>query len=440
MSRGWLALIVLLAGAGCPSSTGPSKGLQTCRPMPALPAPTPVKLLRSPYAAPAAPQIQVAMRALRQVAHDHTRDPENPWAIAHAMLVFGPDFELTNGEPAVDWLFARYAQRFEVCGEQLLRFPSSEGSIRIEPHTDLILKALTESGVDPEREVVVQEQPARVGDLYRGSLYRAWVDASTKGQGAPIDRVPFGHGDGPGTTTEHWNDAPWSLQALASWGSKDLRWQAEGGRTMSLDRFTHAVVQRIDHESQTLQVQKSTGQRFDKGQAARAGGLVTMTCGGMHMIQGAAHALGRGFGEDGDRAVFDRQIPILFWRYHSELQTYMTMMEREPQFRALLMMQRLKFLGHFLETVHKAAALGLFKPDTSQRETMNDAVVQLVATVASLEQAGIFKILEKLTEPGMRELYPGVTTNEQLYLDYVGDAAHAYRALDLATGEGRVRR
>lgn len=408
--------------------------------MPALAERPPAKMLRSPYPAPPAPQIEVAAQALLQVVREHTRDPDNPWAIAHAMLALGADFELTNGEQAVDWLFARYAERFEVCGEELIRFPASAGKIRIEPHTDLILKALTESGVDPQRQVIVQGEPAKVADLYRGSLHRTWVDSSSKAEGAPIDTVPFGHGGKPGATTAHWNDTPWALQALTSWGSKELRWRAEGERDMDLDRFTHAVVQRIDHESQTLQVQRSTGQRFDKGQAARAGGLVTMTCGGMHMLQGASHALGLGYGSDQDRVVFDRQLPILFWRYRAELETYQIMMDREPQFRALLMMQRLKFLGHFLETVHKAAALGIFKPDTSQKQIMDEVVAQLIATVAGLQQSGMFGGLNKLVEPGIRELYPGVTTNEQLYLDYIGDAAHAYRALRLATGEGRVRK
>lgn len=398
------------------------------------------RVVRSPVPVAEAPQLKVAADALHTVVRRYARDPENPWAIAHAMLVLGDDFELTNGEPAVDYLFARYAERFTACGEELVRFPSARGKIRIEPHTDLILKALTEAGVSPDRAVTVQGEPSTVGALYRGSLHRAWVASSTK-TGTTLDQVPFGHdADGPGTTTEHWNDAPWSLQALAAWSPDDLTWTADGGHEMTLDRFTSATVQRIDAETQALQVQHKTGQHFDKGQAARAGGLVSMTCGGAHMLQGVAYALGRGFGTDRDRVLFERQIELLFWRYPHELATYAKMMEREPKYRALLMMQRLKFLGHFLETVHKAAALGLFQPSAEQREMLADAAAQLIATVAVLEQTGMFKNLDKLIVPGAKEIYPGLTTNEQLYLDYVGDSAHALRGLRFAMGQGELLR
>lgn len=437
-----LALCLSLTLGGCPAGSdggGILSGSSTCDRIPRVRYDLPTKELRSTVAVPAAPQLEVALRALRKVVVEHARDPENPWAIAHAMLVLGPDFELTNGQPAIDYMFATYAERFEVCGEKLVRFPDHRGKIRIEPHTDLILKALTESGVPPDRKVTVQGEPATVGDLYRGSLHRTWVAASTSG--GPDDLVPFGHDvSGPGSSTQHWNDTPWALQAITAYAPKNLTWKADGGREMSPARFTSAVIARIDAESQSLQVQHKTGQRFDKGAASRAGGLVAMTCGGAHMLQGATHAVARGFATDTDRVLFDRQIPILFWRYQSELDTYGKMMEREPTFRALLIMQRLKFLGHFLETVHKAIALGVFAPDEKQKLILSDAVAQVVATVAVLEQSLMLKNLSRLIEPGAKELYPGLTTNEQLYLDYVGDSAHAYRGLELAMGRGVVRR
>ncbi len=433
-----LALTACTGGPSAPGGAGASRDPAACS-LPQVAWALPVKEMRSTVQVPPAPQIDAAARTLEEVVRRHARDPENPWAVAHAILALGPDFELTNGKPAIDYLFERYAQRFEACGASLVRFPEAEGTIRIEPHTDLILKALTEAGVRPDRAVVVQGAPATVGDLYRGSLHRAWVAASTGG--ATDDQVPFGHGaQGPGTSTVHWNDAPWSLQGIAAWAPDDLAWTADGGHPMTVDRFTSAFVRRVDFESQALQIQFKNGQRFDKASSARAGGLVTMTCGGAHALQGASYALGRGFGDEVDRALFDRQIPILFWRYQAELDTYAKMMEREPTYRALLMMQRLKFLGHFLETVHKAIALGVFKPDEKQKLLLNDAVAQLVATVTVLEQTGMLANLDVLRDPGARQLYPGLTTNEQLYLDYVGDSAHALRGLQLATGRGTIRR
>ena len=153
-------------------------------------------------------------------------------------------------------------------------------------------------------------------------------------------------------------------------------------------------------------------------------------------LQGTAHALGRGFGESGDKARFQAQVDILFWRYQSELDTYTEMLQTQPRYRTLIMMQRLKFLGHFLETTHKLVILGQLQPDAEQERIMRDASIQLIATVAVLQQTGILANIHKLVEPDTPEVYPGVITNEQLYLDYLGDSAHGYRGLDLALGHG----
>lgn len=368
------------------------------------------------------------VKMLKDVVYTHARDPKNPWAVSHALLAIGPDAILTNDKKAVDYLFEEYAETFEVCGETLIRFPRSRGDIRIEPHTDLILKALTENAVPPETPVTVQGKKLTVGHLYRGSLHRAWVEGST---------VPFGPGDGPGDQTNNWNDVPWALQGLTAYGPKGLTWTAEGGRKMDMDAFVHATVDRLDAESQALQVAQQAGQTFNKVEFAKAGGLVSMTCGGAHMLQGTAHALGRGYGEEGDRTRYQAQIDILFWRYQAELDAYTEALQTQPRYRTLIMMQRLKFLGHFLETTHKWAILGLFVPDEAQHQTMRDATVQLLATGYVLNQQGIYANLSKMIDPATPVIYPGLITNEQLYLDYVGDSAHAYRGLDLAIGHGK---
>ncbi|MFK7929664.1 MAG: hypothetical protein AB8H79_15840 [Myxococcota bacterium] len=431
----WLSVLVAGCTGTSTTSTGPGpdatpKVEEACVAVSAFAMP--IREGKTPLPIPPDETAVNAAMTLKTVVRDHARDPKNPWAVSHALLAIGPELRLSNGEVAIDYLFSEYAETFEACGETLVRFPRVRGDIRIEPHTDLILKALTEIGVPPEREVTVKGKKFTVGHLYRGSMYRAWVQKD--------GTVPFGPFEAKASNDlDAWNDTPWALQGLAAWAADDLSWTARGDHKMDMDVFTSAAVSRIDAETQALQIQQKGGQSFDKIAAAKAGGLVTMTCGGAHMLQGTGYALARGFGNDADKTVYSNQMDLLFWRYQDELDVYTKMLETQPTYRTLIMMQRLKFLGHFVETTHKWVILGLLQPTPEQELIMKDATVQLVATVAVLAQTGILANLGKLTDPKIPQVYPGVITNEQLYLDYVGDSAHGYRGLDLALGHGVLR-
>ena len=67
--------------------------------------------------------------------------------------------------------------------------------------------------------------------------------------------------------------------------------------------------------------------------------------------------------------------------------------------------------------------MGFFEPSKSQADRMQEAAGELVATVTILEELEILTHLN-----GVKRV------DEQLFLDYVGDSAHALRGLDLATG------
>ena len=234
--------------------------------------------LRSPAAAPGDDAFMAARAQLLQVVTERARDPNNPWAIGHGMLALGKDAVLTNDVGAVDHLFAAYAEELVVGEETLVRFPAARGDIRIEPHADLVLKVLTEVGVQPDRAVVVAGQPHTVGDLYRGSMARAWVDGNDTGFAS-------------------WNDTPWALQGLAALGPDTLTWTALGGHEMSLDGFTSASVAKLRSETAFLREARANGTTVEK----RRQFIFDYTCGGSHFFQGAAYAVGRGYGTDEDR-------------------------------------------------------------------------------------------------------------------------------------------
>ncbi len=161
----------------------------------------------------------------------------------------------------------------------------------------------------------------------------------------------------------------------------------------------------------------------------RKQGIFAYTCGGSHLIMGAVYAVARGHGEPGDRELVAQELPTLLWRMDLELQSVDTLLPKHPEYTDILLDQRMKFLGHLLETTHKAAAMGVFVPDDAQQAQLKRALDELVKTVGSMEQLGL------LTDESLARLK---AKNEQTYLDYIGDAAHAVRGIDLATGAGGI--
>jgi hypothetical protein len=94
-----------------------------------------------------------------------------------------------------------------------------------------------------------------------------------------------------------------------------------------------------------------------------------------------------------------------------------------------LRIQRLKFLGHFVETMHKLAAYGLLTDSPELRTALAQARGELATTVITIASKGWFgDALSSIR-----------AADEQAYLDLLGDSAHALRGLRLSTGEGTVQ-
>ncbi|HHO53722.1 MAG TPA: hypothetical protein ENK18_23335 [Deltaproteobacteria bacterium] len=366
-----------------------------------------------------AQQLARVRTILHAVVVDHGRDPQNPWAIGHAMLALGADTPLTNDADPVDWLFEQYAVVTELGGTELVTFPTKRGSIRIEPHTDLILKVLTESGQAPDRAVTVEGRRFNLSALYRHSLWRAWIK-----------------GDQTGFQGGAFNDAPWALQGLAAWAPSGLSWSASGGRAMTMDGLTSAVIEVLGQETGAMTAAMEAGQLMQKDTRR---GLFRYTCGGQHLLQGAAYAVARGFGANSDQAAICHQLDLLDWRIDVELAAIDPhIQDGDAAIKTVLLGQRLKFLGHTLETVHKIAAMQLCPLEGAHLEASRRVGRELVATVDALSELSIFEDLERVrTDASLGRWRSG--GSEQIYLDFVGDAAHAVRGIDLATGAGAIR-
>lgn len=375
------------------------------------------QLRRTPV--PASPELtRAARKTLFDVVAAHAPDPGDPWALGHGMLALGRAHPLHDGSDPITTTFSRYATLQTVGEDVVPAFPARAGAALVEPHTDLLLKAFTESGAHPTDLVQVQGQSFSLGDLYRHSLWNAWVaDGKT------------------GFAKNGFNDAAWALQALSAWAPADLTWTAVGGRAMSMDALTHAAVVQLHKETAALQQAKDRGLPIQKDTRK---GIFRYTCGGQHLLQGAAYAVARGFGEPTDKAVICDQLDLLAWRIDLELTAVdRALGQRDEALDVVMLGQRLKFLGHWLETTHKIGASGLC-PIDGYAATTQRVSEELSRTVQTLSERGVWGRLDAIkTDPAYRQYRPrdgGV----QVVRDLVGDAAHAVRGIDLSTGEGTL--
>lgn len=401
-----LALVLACGGEPTPTQPSPAPAAAPAEPTEPLPIAPAREAKFTPHPVPVGPDLQKALEVLGAVVDTRANDPEDPWALAHALLARGEALTLPDGQPVVPYLFSRYARVVTVGGRPLPAFPREANGVSIEPHTDLILKSLTEIGVNPEQVVQVEGQSFEVGDAWRHSLLTTWL-SKTDG------KASF---DSP-------NDMPWALQGLAAWAPPGLHWTADNGIAVELDYLTRLTVHVLHSESEFMIQAMEAGQDFEK----RGQGIFQYTCGGAHLLQGAAAAVARGFGGPEERTRLQLQGRLLFYRLPREVDIYQRAIEQQPRAKLILMAQQLKFVGHWLESAHKLSALGLYSPDAAEQQLMAQAVDLLIGTVKTLKGLGALDNLDQIR-----------TDNKQLYLDLVGDSAHALRGLMLATGKQPV--
>jgi hypothetical protein len=341
---------------------------------------------------------------LTKVVEAHTRDPTNPWAIGHGLVAEGQNMMLSNGVMAVDWLFSTYAKRQKVDSRWLLSFPESQGRIRIEPHPDLLLKAITDAGIQPDYPVKVMGHAHTVSDLYKGVLYETYFDA-TSGRSSYTDA----------------NEMPWSLFGIASWASPKMSWTGSFGHDTSLDDFTDHVGHQLNRATQFIADAKRDGRQFKKQRQ----GIFAFTCGGSHLIQGVVHARLLGFGQSTKNSPFSEEVDRLAYRYPIELAQIDAGIQSHPSFRLPLLIQRLKLTGHTLETLARIATSGV--ANSPDHLTLSKYIADLSESVLALQANGAFENINLIGQK-----------NEQMYLDLVGDSAHALRGLRIATGQSAV--
>jgi hypothetical protein len=364
-----------LALTGCP---------QPKRPPPTPPppqAPTPAPKESSPTA-----------QTLRDVVQARCLDPADPWALAHAILVDGPGLTLPGGDLAMDRLVSDWLVRGK---DGALSFPRAVARRPIEPHPGLFAKTLLEAGVPTSRSFALKAG---------GSVTLGQIADAIASRYRPNAKVPF-----------H-NDA-WQLEVVAATDSTKAK--ALAGRSL---------VVLTENQAYLKDFQNDPGRTYSKPSvkvdgARRPAFIHQYYCGGLHLFQAIQRlhgdAVPPALAVEYERLLFRLDKETEYWdRNLAKVNARFKGAELAGHLRVILS-QKLKLQGHVLETYLRAVKGGMAE-SPSAKEALDRGFEALAKTVAELQKHGIYANLERI-----RAQQP------QIYLDLVGDSAHALHAYKL---------
>lgn len=353
------------------------------------------------------PEHDATLLFLRAFLEKQLENADEPWKLAHAILALGKDAKLKDGSSPIEAIFKKHAHWSKIGSVDVVQFEKfTDGRLKknpVEPHRDLLLKVMTELHYSAGLEVVVEGVPINLEEYYNMRLYSNYL-------------LPAANQSSYSST----NDLAWSLQALSTWAPEDLTWKAHDTYAMSMDDFVLFAAVVLEKESKTLIDAMKSGAGFTKD----GKGIFSYTCGGSHLLQAVAHGYGMGFGGDRVKEILEVQNELLYYRFVRELNIYDQLMKSNPDYKQVLLLQRLKFVGHFLESVAKMIVLAEEEPRPKHLEIIQGAADQLTLTVEALRREGLFLHVDRLR-----------TKNHQQHLDLIGDAAHAVYGLELISAK-----
>lgn len=332
-------------------------------------------------------------------------DPTSPWALAHGLVAFGPEFRATDDRLAVD-VIGTFVERRRVGDRELWLFPERRQGALVEPHRHLLVKTLLELELPATRRFALGDGAS----VTLGELVLGVRQAMT---------LPSGDAD--------WHHAAWALSALASADAAGLADSASAttrglatrelaARALERLEADHAVVASFDGPVERA---FAPGSPLREAKANKSG-IFGHSCGGLHLVQAVLTAFATA--PESERKRVARQLGVLIYRYESERLTLTELLRAHPAQGLLLRVQQLKFFGHWVETVTLARQLGYLQPGAEGTKRLEgltlEAAADVVAVARELHAGGVYQRL-----PQVR------AEREQTYLDLVGDACHAIRGL-----------
>ena len=349
-----------------------------------------------------------AVELLSKVIQREAGKPGNAWALAHGILAFGPGFTASDGRLAVEVLADDFLEADRLPNSRGMQpyFPKTKGAVRVEPHTDLILKTFVEVGMPLDEPITDRAGAPTLKRLLRGSRlrFKAAEDAS-KGY--------FVDGD----------DIAWSIQGWCQAVDRGAEptWRNSSGRTLDIEQIAMEQLKLLEREYHFIQRARAAGETVQK----RRQDIFAHACGGAHLFQGVEACAAVGLPSDENlRSRFLQLVDAYLWRIPFEIQLVDRAIKGSPRLVPILVNQDIKFLGHALEALGKAEANGLWHPNPAEVEQLARMEERLLMHVLQLGSIKVYDA-EKMASLFARE------HGFQFYLDLVGDACPAYVGLKL---------
>lgn len=354
-------------------------------------------------AAPARPH---AYDVLRNHCLLWAADPKNPWALAHGIKTLGPNFLASDGRKAIDVMVGDFLLKNTLPdggpgeGSPFGYARYAKDGTPIEPHTNLNTKALACEAHLP----------------LSTKLKASWGTVSLQ---QLVDGVKAGFHHVP-QSPEYWKDVGWTLDLFAATLKPGAKWKASDGTEINLDTVFDDALTELERETADLKdgMDKNLPQ-VDK----RKQGVYAHSCGGLHFVQGVLAWAKNPPVRKKWGARVDTQAKILLYRVESERRqydaAYQQALASAPQYKLAVLVQMVKFYGHFLETAGRLKTDLAWKPDAAQAQTIAKAKAYLDAAVRELEAQKAFESMEQLK-----------STQKQVYLDLIGDSCHAAHGLE----------
>ncbi len=346
----------------------------------------------------AAPARAPSHEALRTHCLLWAADPKSPWAMAHGVTALGTAFAASDGRRAAN----------VIVGDFLTQAP--EGSLNpyafahfapdgtpIEPHANLNAKTLVLAGLPPSTK-------------FKTSFGQVTLQQLTDGVQRGFLHAP--------ASEEYWRTMAWTLDLLSALHTPGpgAVFKNGAGDSVDLDQVMDDGLAYLEKAEEDL------AEGLAKGQPEvpkRKQGIYAHNCGGLHLVQAVNSwarfpAVRKRWG-----ARFTRQVDVLFYRLGSEARQYDAALAAAPQYKLQILVQMVKFYGHFLETAGRLKADGSIVPTEEQKRTVEKAKALLDHAVRELQAAKAFESMDSLKK-----------SQPQVYLDLIGDSCHAAHGWD----------
>ncbi len=345
-------------------------------------------------------QIEELKAFLSQYLMRVGRDPKNPWLLAHALLVFGKDLKLKNGKLVIDHIVSTYMKISVYKHHIIPYFPDSTRYLRIDPHPYTQLKIFLDIGVPMSRVFKVGMYNITLGQMFK----------------AAIMSLP------PKQSELQISDGVWLLLAMYGRLKKphEWVWTNVDGQQVNFFRLLWRTFFYLDKQTSFL---RQLWARGVKKIVKKRQYIYREPCGGFHLLQATLRWMGHPMLKRKLKDLFNAQVELMFYRYVAETRLYVDYFKRYQHnkvYRLIILLQQLKFLGHFLETIALLHEWKQLNPTLDQRKIIRRATRLLMITVMLLNRLGFYANAESLKK-----------TSFQYFLDLSGDSAHALHSLQL---------